>query len=477
MKAIIIWGTQLSIDRQSALVAEPAAPIIMIESRGVSKKYKFHKQKLLFIFTAMREYADELRASGRTVYYSKLDEGSIDWYEQLLKTCTTLSIDELIMMRQNDRTPQRTIETWCKQHAIKLTITPNLQFLTPTAVFEEWAEGQKRFQMEIFYRWQRKRLGILMDGDHPTGGTWNYDHENRKPVPKNQQIPPIAFPTPSKHSSDVRALIDVYFKDHPGTIETVWLPTTRRQSRAWLKEFIDTRFENFGAYEDAMVKGEPFLYHSALSALLNVGLLHPEEVVEAALSANVSLASKEGYIRQVIGWREFMFGLYHHLPEHWIESNYLQQHDKLPDYWWRLKGASEPPIQDALERLQRYGYSHHIERLMIFGNYMLLANYNPTEVYAWFMSMYVDAYEWVMVPNVIGMSQFADGGMDHGGFANKPYISGSNYLQKMGHWWPTTAAAKSSDWTEMYWTFLERNKDRLADNYRLRPLLKRFKKD
>ena len=477
MKVIVIWGTQLSVEYQSALLAEPTAPVIIIESRSISKKYKYHKQKLLFVLTAMREYADELTKIGRTVHYSKLEAGSADWYEKLLEICKAQSYDEIIVMRSNDRTPQRKLEAWCKQHSISLIVTPNQQFLTPTALFDEWAEGQKRFQMEVFYRWQRKRLSILMDGAKPTGGTWNYDHENRKPLPNGHKLPAIKFPEPSKHYADVRALIDTYFNDHPGSIETLWLPTTRRQSRTWLKDFIDNRFANFGDYEDAMVKGETFLYHSALSALLNIGLLHPEEVVAAAVAADVPLASKEGFIRQIIGWREFMFGLYNHLPEDWINTNFLQQKQTLPDYWWKLDGAPEPPIQDALERLQRYGYSHHIERLMIFGNYMLLADYNPKEVYAWFMSMYVDAYEWVMVPNVIGMSQFADGGMDNGGFATKPYISGSNYLQKMGHWWPTTKAAKESEWTGLYWKFLERHKDQLANNYRLRPLLKRFKDD
>ena len=478
MKAIVIWGSQLLTNGHSALQAEPSAPVIIIESRDISRRFKYHKQKLLFVLTAMRDYADELQTSGRTVWYAKMEDNDQTWFDSLQQICRKHGVTELVAMRQNDKTPQAKLEAWAKQQAVTLQITPNTMFLTPTTLFNEWAEGQKRLQMEQFYRWQRKRLNILLDDDgKPTGGTWNYDSENRQPLPKNAQLPAIAVPPVSPHAADVKLVIDAHFADHPGSYDTHWLPTSRSASRAWLKDFIINRFPNFGPYEDAMKAGETFLYHSAVSALLNIGLLHPSEVIEAALAAEgVSLAGKEGFIRQIIGWREFMFGLYHYKPDDWKESNFLRQRQPLPDWWWTLQGAPEPPLNDAFERLQKYGYSHHIERLMLFGNYMLLADYEPKQVYDWFMTMYVDAYEWVMVGNVIGMSQYADGGLDNGGFASKPYISGSNYLQKMGRWWPTAAAAKDSEWTTMYWAFLERHQKQLANNHRLRPLLARFKK-
>lgn len=343
-------------------------------------------------------------------------------------------------------------------------------------MFSEWADDKKRLQMEQFYRWQRQRLNTLMQEEGtPEGGKWNYDSDNRKPLPKNVQLPEIVFPKASKHRSDIVQLIEKYFPDHPGTTTMNWLPTTRVQAHTWLEHFLRDRLEHFGDYEDAMLKGETFLYHSAVSALMNIGLLHPEEVVAEALKTKAPLASKEGFVRQIIGWREFVFGMYHFKPVGWKDENYFEVSQPLPDWWWQLKGSPEPPLEDVLSRLETYGYSHHIERLMVLGNYMLLSQYNPQEVYAWFMTMYVDAYEWVMVPNVIGMSQYADGGIERGGFATKPYISGSNYLQKMGKWWPNTHAAKESGWTKLYWQFLIRNEHKLSNNFRLRPLFKTAK--
>lgn len=478
--AIVIWGSQLTIKYHSALHAYPKAPVFLIESKNLSSRYKFHKQKIAFVLTAMREFADELRASGRTVHYVQIDDSnnnSQDWFESLGALCQANSITQLVAMRQNDRTPQKRLEQWCKDKSISLQITPNLLFLTNTADFDEWAGAQKQLKMEQFYRWQRVRLGILLQPDgKPEGGKWNYDSENREPLPKNIQLPKLVLPEASIHRNDIVNLIETNFSDHPGTLDINWLPTSRVQARAWLQQFIQTRLSNFGNYEDAMLQGETFLYHSAVSALLNVGLLHPKEVVAAALDSDAPLASKEGFVRQIIGWREFMFGLYHFKPVEWKQENFFEHDQVLPDWWWNLSGSPEPPLEDVLDRLRLYGYSHHIERLMVLGNYMLLSQYNPRQVYDWFMTMYVDAYEWVMVPNIIGMSQYADGGIERGGFATKPYISGSNYLQKMGKWWPTNASAKNSEWTKKYWEFLVHHELKLANNYRLKPLFKAAKR-
>lgn len=476
--AIVIWGTQLlAPHKHSALLYDADVPVFMIESRSLCRSHRFHKQKIAFVLTAMREYAAELRDHGRDVEYVRCDETDNSWFESLQMLCNRHQVSELIVMRQNDRTPQQRLEEWADRHTISLRITPNTMFLTPSSLFMDWAEGRKVLQMETFYRWQRKRLGILVENDKPVGGAWNFDHDNRKPLPKNIVVPAIELPVPSPYRSDVLRLIDAHFADHPGSYETSWLPTSRKQAKAWFDDFLQYRFGQFGDFEDAMKPDEPFLFHSAISALLNIGLLHPQEVVERALSAEAPLASKEGFIRQIIGWREFMFGLYHHKPMSWKSDNKLEHTRKLEDWWWSLDAdaAPEPPLQHVIHRLNTYGYSHHIERLMVLGNYMLLSRYNPQEVYDWFMAMYVDAYEWVMVPNVIGMSQYADGGLDEGGFATKPYISGSNYLQKMGKWWPTGAVAKASPWSDMYWDFLAHHKSRLSRNHRLAPLLKKLK--
>lgn len=482
MKAVVLWGNQLTIKHNSALLAEPDAPVILIESWNACRKHRYHKQKIVFVLSAMRSFRDELKSMGRTVHYTKLPaDQSQTWFATLEKLCRELDITELVTMRQNDRPPQTALENWCKQRGISLQTTPNTLFLTSQSNFADWAEDHKRTQMEIFYRWQRRRLKVLVEPQagkkdvQPVGGAWNFDAENRAPLPKGINLPHIDSPKPTSYTTELIPFVQKHFADHPGdlSVEDWWLPTTRRQALEWLKQFLEQRFVHFGKYEDAMRAGEPFLFHSALSALLNIGLLQSREVVAAALDQDgIPLAGREGFIRQIIGWREFMFSLYHYKPIDWKQSNFLGQTKKLEDYWWTLDAdkAPEVPLRDVLVRLKRYGYSHHIERLMVLGNYMLLAGYDPGEVYEWFLCMYVDAYEWVMVPNIIGMSQYADGGLDKGGFATKPYIAGSNYLQKMGKWWPSSAAAKESSYTKLYWDFLDRHRDRLETNHRLRPL-------
>ena len=473
MKAVLVWGNQLNVQHNTAMATAPDVPIIMIEAWNVCRAHKYHKQKLVLVLSAMRSFRDELLSAGKHIIYVQLDPAkNHDWLDELADICQKNNISQLVAMRCSDRPPQTKLEAWCKEQGIPLETTPNDMFLTPQATFSDWAETHKRTQMEVFYRWQRKRLGVLMEGKEPEGGAWNYDAENRRPLPKDDVVPAIDRPELTEHSKILIPFVAEHFADHPGELDIWWLPTTRQQSLDWLQQFLAERLVKFGVYEDAMKSGEVFLYHSALSALMNVGLLHPKEVVEAALATDAPLASREGFIRQIIGWREFMFSLYHYKPLDWKHSNSLGQTKKLEPYWWTLDGdaATEPPFRDVLNRVRQYGYAHHIERLMVLGNYMLLAGYDPAEVYEWFLCMFVDAYEWVMVPNIIGMSQYADGGLDNGGFATKPYISGSNYLQKMGKWWPTGATAKESSFTPMYWDFLDRHKDVLQNNHRLRPL-------
>lgn len=491
MKAIIVWGNQLSIDHNSALLATPQAPIFLIESWNACRKHRYHKQKIVFVLSAMRSFCDALQASGRTVYYVRLELGiSKQWFDSLGELCNYHQVTQLVAMRQNDRLPQLKLEQWCRSNSIGLETTPNSLFLTSQSAFADWAEDHTRTQMEVFYRWQRRRLNVLVEPKagstkdvQPVGGSWNYDADNRAPLPKDIVLPKLRLPQPTQYTVELISFVGEHFADNPGLLPardgqphngvSWWLPTTRQQALDWLKQFLAERFGQFGKYEDAMRASEPFLYHSALSPLLNLGLLHPREVVAAALAAdNIPLAGKEGFVRQIIGWREFMHSLYHYKPLEWKRNNLLNQTKKLEEYWWQLDETQAPevPIADVFKRLKTYGYTHHIERLMVLGNYMLLSGYDPYEVYEWFLCMFVDAYEWVMVPNVIGMSQYADGGLDKTGFASKPYISGSNYLQKMGKWWPSGVAANASSYTRLYWDFLDRHKDILGNNHRLRPL-------
>lgn len=467
--AVIVWGNQLNITYNSALNAYPQATAIMIESPKMCRKYAYHKQKLRFILSAMREFANELREQGRNVEYIMLENGYEGYYDALASVCKRQAIEKIVAMDSADKKPIIKLREWCENNNFELEVTESTLFLTSKSDFSSWASGRKRLQMEQFYRWQRKRLDMLMDGNKPAGGKWNYDDQNRKPLPVKHSVPVVTYPEPTQNTKDTTATVEKHFSGHPGEIDISWLPTSRLQALGWLDDFVENRLDNFGAYEDAMAHGEVFIYHSALSALLNIGLLHPAEVVEHVMKRDCSLESKEGFIRQIIGWREFMYHLYHYKQSDWVDSNYFGFKKKLEQTWWGLAyDGNEPALSDVLQRLEQYGYSHHIERLMVLGNYMLLSEYNPKEVYSWFMAMYVDAYEWVMVPNVIGMSQYADGGIDNGGFATKPYISGANYLHKMGKWWDNQQSARDSEWTSMYWRFLKNNRSKLENNYRLR---------
>lgn len=472
--AVLIWGTQLH-PANSALAAAPDAPVVMIESAAVCRRFRYHKHKLILVLSAMRGFADELRAAGRTVHYVGLEDAEHDgFFEQLAVTLRQLGCDQLYAMEQNDRGPQARLQAWTKQAGIELTATANTLFLTSHEQFQSWAGNKPHPLMENFYRTQRRRLGLLMDETgQPAGGQWNYDHDNRQALPKGHVVRPLPPVKPTEHVRAVQRLVGSRFATHPGETDTFWLPTTRRQAEAWLADFIEHRLENFGRYEDAMRAGEPFLYHSILSPLLNIGLLHPRDITdrleEAYRSGAAPLAGVEGCLRQIIGWREFMFGMYHHRPADWKQANQLQQ-DKQLEAWWYTGDVDEIPLQDVINRVIQYGYAHHIERLMVLGNYLLIGGYSPQAAYGWFMDMFVDSYEWVMVPNVIGMSQYADGGS----FATKPYISGANYLQKMGGWWSGPTAAKQSAYTPLYWEFLRRHRQRFAGNQRMALVLKQL---
>lgn len=477
-EVIVILGSQL-VPKHPAIRRHPDAKILMIEADDVCRKYRYHKHKLMLTLASMREYADSFTNS--RVRYVKYKPDTV--YKDILqKELVKLSATKIIWMHTSDRGPNRMLQKMAKDLSCETLVYKNKMFLTSTKEFGNWLESQtaKTPLMETFYRWQRRRLNILVDkNEKPIGGIWNYDHDNRKPLPKNHDdFPSLPKIKRSKHIEKVARLIDTHFSDNPGTTENFWLPTTRRQALNWLESFIETRFSRFGPYEDAMKYGEPFLYHSVLSPLLNIGLLTPKECVAAALKSyelgDVSLQSIEGFVRQIIGWREFMYGLY------WWKSDDFKQNffgftKPLEDWWYNDSYTQQNlpiPLEDALKKVHAHGYNHHIERLMVLGNWFLLSGYSPKSVYDWFMSMYVDAYEWVMIPNVLGMSQYADGGM----LATKPYVSGGNYLQKMGRWWNSDAAARESEYTKKYWQFLYDNREKFEGNPRMSLVVRQAEK-
>jgi deoxyribodipyrimidine photolyase-related protein len=466
MKAALVLATQ-QLEHHPAFDDPDIDVFLFVESHTAVRRRTLHAHKAVLLLSAMRHTAERLRRAGRRVQYVELGDGR-GFLEGLHGLIQDLGVTGLAWMSATDRGVDVRLRAFCDREGLATRVYADELFLTPADVIDEWFAAHPAARMEDFYRWQRRRTGILMDGGAPAGRRWNFDADNREPLPRDGvDIPPLPA---APHDDTTRAVIAEVAARFPGLTgdpEQFWLPVTPADARERLADFVERRLPSFGRFEDAMAADEPFLFHSALSPLLNIGLLRVEEVVDAALSArsDVPLSSLEGYLRQVIGWREYMRGAYRAMPD-LAHANHFALGRRLEPWWYTGRGIPDDlpaPVRTVLERVHRWGYAHHIERLMVLGNWFLLQGYRPREVNAWFTALFVDAYEWVMVPNVQGMSQYADGGR----VATKPYISGGAYLQRMGSWWPTAADARDSAFTAAYWAFLDEHEDRLIDNPRL----------
>ncbi|WP_194397338.1 cryptochrome/photolyase family protein [Microbacterium atlanticum] len=439
---------------------------LFVESAPRFEALPYHRHKIVLLLAAMRHTAARLEAEGRTVHRIELSEdlGFAAGVERLVQRH---GIERLAWMSATDRGVDERLLRLCTRLGLHSRRYEDALFLTTAADIDAWFAEHPRTPMEDFYRWQRRRTGILMTGDTPAGGRWNFDADNRKPLPRGGiDIPGLRHPSPDAITAQVIAEVSERFPGHPGDAGLFWLPVTPEQSRSHLRRFVRERLEDFGPYEDAMAADEPFLFHAVVSPLLNIGLLTVEEVVEAVTgSPGAPLASVEGFVRQVIGWREYMRGMYRAHPD--LErANELRLTKRVERWWCTGRGVPDDlpvPVRTVLERVHHWGYAHHIERLMVLGNWFLLQGYAPRQVNRWFLALFVDAYPWVMVPNVMGMSQYADGGL----VGTKPYVSGGAYLQKMGSWWGSAREARESAFTDAYWRFLEDNEDVLSSNPRL----------
>jgi deoxyribodipyrimidine photolyase-related protein len=325
--------------------------------------------------------------------------------------------------------------------------------------------------MGNFYKNVRKKLNILVDKNQkPVGGKWSFDDENRKKTPKGLEIPDLLELQISMYAEQLKPIISKKFSDHPGKMDDIWMPFNRSDALKNLDYFIKVKFENFGTYEDAILSNDSFLFHSALSPSLNIGLITPQDIVDKVLDytkrKEIPLNSVEGFIRQIIGWREFIRGIYQNYSEEQLKSNFFNFSRSLKETWYS-GDTGIPPLDDAIKFSERYGYTHHINRLMVISNLMTLSEIDPKNIYKWFMEMYIDSSEWVMVPNVFGMGTFSDGGI----FSTKPYVCGSNYLLKMSNY-------KKGDWCNtvdgLYWRFFEKNMLKLQNNPRLAFMKKTF---
>ncbi|AGB50007.1 deoxyribodipyrimidine photolyase-related protein [Methanomethylovorans hollandica DSM 15978] len=432
----------------------------MAEDFGLCSRYRYHKHKLVLILSSMRSYRDMLLHEHAVTYFDITDGRPYE--EKLLDILEEHGIKHVVTYELDDDLFASGIRQFCEQHGVRLEFVDNPGFLTNIREFKEYRDGRTKLLMNNFYIWQRKRLHILVDeGMTPAGGVWSLDYENRKKIPKGIQIPPIRFADWTAHTKEVTELVEQLFPENPGDVSNFYLPTTREASLDWMEDFLAERFRFFGPYEDAIAANEHFLFHSLLSPLINLGLLTPDEVVQRAIAyskdnGDVPMSGLEGFVRQIIGWREFVRGMYHSSK---LRGNFFENNGLLDERWYHGTLGIEP-VDITIKKVMHKGYCHHIERLMILGNFMLLCGIHPDEVYRWFMELFVDAADWVMVPNVYGMSQFADGGS----LATKPYISGSAYILKMSDY-------KKGRWCEiwdgLYWRFIDRHRDVLRNNFRM----------
>jgi deoxyribodipyrimidine photolyase-related protein len=470
---IILFGNMLFSSHGTLPIQR--VPVFMAEDDGFCTHFKYHKHKLILVLAAMRHHRDALQQQGATLEYWELDAESskLSYEEKLLQAVRKYSVTTLYTYTIEDHGLCDRLQSFCAHHQLTLITSDSPLFLTTHAEFQDYRKRYKRLFMGDFYKFQRRRLEILLGQDgEPQGGQWSYDEQNRKPLPKKIEVPSLSLPAPTHHVKVVSALVDRLFPDYPGQSQNFWLPVTHEDSMNWLHQFLRERFTNFGPYEDALSTQEPFVFHSVLSPMLNLGILTPQEVVDAALAyaANhdVPLNSLEGFIRQIIGWREYIRGVYHAIAPTQRQQNALNHTRKLTADWYNGT-TGLVPVDQVIRQVQTRGWAHHIERLMVMSNAMLLAEAHPTEVYCWFMELFVDSADWVMVPNVYGMGQFADGGQ----MMTKPYISGSNYLNKMGDY-------PKGDWCEvwdgLYWRFVDRKRDLLTRNPRLSMMVKTLEK-
>jgi len=441
--------------------------VFMAEDRELCTYYRFHKHKIILFLAAMRSYADLLARHGYEVLYFKLDDPEADQFSYEEKLATVLRAHPNAGLRQfeiEDKFMERRVNALTKNLQRGTTVIKSPMFLTSRDEFKEYLKRHKKPFMKTFYEQRRRDLRILVDAKgQPVGGKWSFDEDNRQRLDPEVAIPSLPPVTENKHVKVLKNLVDKIFADHPGDANNFWLPVTQSESESWLGDFLERRLELFGDFEDAIDANQFSLFHSVLSPVMNLGLLTPDVIIQKSLvhaqKKKVPLNSLEGFIRQVIGWREFVRGIYQNYSERQDVENFFGHSRGLADCWYSGE-TGILPLDDAIRKTLKFGYAHHIERLMVIGCLMLLSQVDPRQVHRWFMEMYVDSSDWVMGPNVYGMSQFSDGGI----FATKPYICGSNYILKMSHY-------KKGPWCEawdgLYWKFVSEKFQYLAKNPRL----------
>lgn len=479
----VIFGDQLSWDIAALADADPTQTVVcMAEVWDEATYVKHHKKKLAFLFSAMRHFANALRSAGYTVAYTPLDDpkNTGSFRGEVQRAMRQYGCDHIVVTHPGEYRVMVEVQAWAQALDVSVDIREDTRFLCTLGAFDQWASGRKQLRMEYFYREMRKQYAILMAGDQPVGGKWNYDADNRKPLKSGVQIPLPWQTKPDAITQSVMAMVAERFSDHFGDIDPMYLAVTHDQAQAVLDDFIAHRLPYFGDYQDAMIQGEPWLYHSHIGFYLNCGLLCPLPCVTAAVDAynrgDAPLNAVEGFIRQIMGWREYVRGIYWRMMPDYAQNNALGATRPLPDFYWTGKTGMNC-IAQCVQETKRNAYAHHIQRLMVLGNFALLAGLDPKAVNNWFLIVYADAYEWVELPNVTGMILFADGGY----LASKPYAAGGSYIHKMSNYCQQCrykVAEKTGPdacpFNYLYWDFLARNRDYLKGNPRVGMMYKTY---
>ena len=468
-KFFVILGNQLFDPK--ILKKNKCNEVFMAEDYELCTYFKHHKLKLYLFLAGMREYRDELHKESIYVNYFELPsrKKNESYVNLLIKFLKDKKITEINIFEIEDKDFENQFLEALTEVGVEVNIIKSPMFIFERNDFISMAKGKKVYRMSSFYQRARKNMDILMDENgKPLGGKWSFDEENRKKIPKNVSPPKMITFKESKYNVEIKNLINSNFDDHPGNLNDIWFPVDRAGAQKQLDNFLKVRFENFGIYEDAMLENKNFLFHSCISPFLNTGLLTPDKVINKTLQFakknNIPMNSVEGFIRQIIGWREFIRGIYHEEGEVQINSNYWNHSKKLTQSWYDGTTGIDP-LDDCIKTTLQDGYIHHIPRLMVISNIMNLCGIDPREIYKWFMEMYIDSSDWVMVPNVFGMATYADGGM----MSTKPYTCGSNYILKMSNY-------KKGDWCDtldgLYWKFTEKNREFYENNPRLALLVR-----
>lgn len=447
--------------------------LFLIEEPLFFTQFKFHTQKLIFHRASMKFYEDLLRSQNFNVEYIEFTEKHSD-VRQLLTFLKKKNISEIHYTEVTDNWLEKRIRHTAANSGLKLVEHDSPLFMNSRNELRKFFSGQKKFRQIDFYIWQRKKWNILVNEEKkPAGGRWSLDSENRRKYPLSKKPPEVKFEKESKYYPEAEEYIERNLRSNYGVIKKGYnFPVTHKGARDWLNDFLVKRFYDFGLYQDAIVKDEIFMHHSILSPMLNIGLLMPDELLSTVIrfssENNVPDNSLEGFIRQILGWREFVRAVYEIKGSDERSRNFWRFRRRIPSTFWTATTGIEP-VDATIKKVLNSGYCHHIERLMVLGNFMLLCEFDPNDVYRWFMEMFIDGYDWVMVPNVYGMSQYADGGL----MASKPYISSSNYIKRMsdygnGPW--------QQIWDSLFWRFVSFHRDFFSQNPRLSMLVRNLER-